>query len=60
MFVTAQNVNDNLWTHSAQPWITCGEEMLNYEGQPTLNEFSQLFEKFSNMAQQYNNAVTAD
>ncbi len=37
----------NLWTRSAQPWIKCSEEMLNYEGQPTSNEFLQLFEKFS-------------
>jgi hypothetical protein len=37
----------NLWTHSAQSWIKCSEEMLNYPGQPTPNEFSQLFEKFS-------------
>jgi hypothetical protein len=37
----------NLWTQSAQPWIHCSEEMLNYEGQPTADEFSQLFAKFS-------------
>ncbi|AUB43104.1 Mss4-like (plasmid) [Nostoc flagelliforme CCNUN1] len=24
----------NLWTRSAQPWVTISEEMLNYEGQP--------------------------
>lgn len=38
----------NLWTDSAQPWITCSEEMLNYPGQPTSDEYSQLFERFSN------------
>lgn len=41
----------NLWTRSAQPWIKCSEEMLNYEGQPTPDEFSQLFEKFSHHRQ---------
>jgi hypothetical protein len=34
--------------------------MLNYEGQPNPNEFSQLLEKFSNVSSQYNNAVAAD
>lgn len=37
----------NLWTRSAQPWIRCNEEMLNYDGQPTADEFFQLFAKFS-------------
>lgn len=51
----------NLWTHSAQPWINkCSEEMLNYEGQPNPNEFSQLHEKFSNVSSQYNNAAAGD
>ena len=38
----------NLWTRSAQPWITCSEDMLNFEGQPTPEESSQLFERFGN------------
>jgi len=34
----------NLWTQSAQKWITLDDQMLNYEAQP--NDFTQLFEQF--------------
>ncbi|PZD71825.1 hypothetical protein C1752_04527 [Acaryochloris thomasi RCC1774] len=37
----------NLWIRSAQPWIHCSEETLNYQGQPTPEEYSQLLDKFS-------------
>ncbi len=37
----------NLWTRSAQPWIRCNDDLLNYEQQPTPDEFLQLFETFS-------------
>ncbi|MEO0377799.1 MAG: hypothetical protein AAF329_25020, partial [Cyanobacteria bacterium P01_A01_bin.17] len=37
----------NLWTRSAQPWIRCSDETLNYERQPTPEEYSQLLDKFS-------------
>jgi hypothetical protein len=35
----------NLWTSSAQPWMTISEQMLNYEGQP--EDISTLWEKWS-------------
>lgn len=44
----------NLWTRSAQQWVKLSEEMLNYECQPTIPEFSQLFEKFSNWSNNKN------
>ena len=34
----------NLWTRSAQKWITFSEQMLNYEAQPS--DFALLFERF--------------
>jgi len=37
----------NLWTQRAQPWVTLNDEMLNYPGQPTPEEFEQLYATFS-------------
>lgn len=34
----------NLWTCSAQPWLSQDEGMLNYKAQP--DDFTQLFEQF--------------
>jgi len=35
----------NLWTRSAQKWVTLSEQMLNYEAQPS--DFAPLFERFN-------------
>ena len=37
----------NLWTSSAQPWITFSNDMLNYAEQPTLEEFAQMCNRFT-------------
>jgi hypothetical protein len=37
----------NLWTGSAQPWVTLSESMANYAGQPTPDEFLHLYKRFS-------------
>ena len=37
----------NLWTQRAQPWVTLNDEMLNYTGQPTPEEFERLYAIFS-------------
>lgn len=34
----------NLWTSSAQPWVTIDDQMVNYPGQP--DSFSDLYEQF--------------
>lgn len=36
----------NLWTVSAQPWITLSDHRLNFEQQPTPEEFEMIYEKF--------------
>ncbi len=37
----------HVWTRSSQPWIQFSDETLNFEGQPTPEEYLQLIEKFS-------------
>ncbi|KAF3889109.1 MULTISPECIES: GFA family protein [Nostocales] len=45
----------NLWTRSAQPWVTIPDSMLNYDGQPS--DISPLWEKWS---QQHSRIVQSD
>ncbi len=40
----------NTWTRSAQTWINHSEQVLNYEKQPTQEEFSRLIEKFHELS----------
>jgi hypothetical protein len=35
----------NLWTGSAQPWVSLGDQMLNYKGQPS--DFAELIESYA-------------
>lgn len=39
----------NVWTRSAQKWVTLNEEMLAYEAQPS--DFTPLFERFQDGSQ---------
>jgi hypothetical protein len=42
----------NLWTGSAQPWVTISAEMLNYEGQP--EDIRPLWEQWKQQQQERN------